>query len=651
MFALQHPRCDGFDELEGGEPVNTRVPWRAVTGLAVAAVAVLVVAFHFVGRGSAAEPPPTEKVSRDDIVVSVGGVGRVIQAGAVTRVPDAATSAGTSGGTSASSAPPANAVYPRTTGNVRKYLVVPGQRVAFGQPLLELDDGGAALAAVQLAEDDLAGARLELAQALGAQSLDLSAAELDAKRARAELETLLGGTPAARARAIRAATRNVEFARGRLDRALAPATVADVRTAEAEVKKAEADLAALKKPATPPSAKAVASAEQAVAAAQLKLARLTGPPDPVALSAAQADVELAEANLTVLKQRVDPAPTQAEFEAASAALEAAWTKRTQVAGPPNPADVSAAESDVKKAEADLDALTKATPPPTPEALAAGAKAVEAAKLKLAKLNGPPSAADVSAARLDLERAQSDLRALQLGPSSAAMDAALQAVSSSQAKLARLSGSPVGIARLKVKAAAAKLRTAHLTLRLLTVRSPSHGTVTALLSERGAPVERTTPIATVTNLDHLAVSVDLSEFDVAQVKLGQKVAVSVDALGGKNFPGKVGFVALTGTETSGVVTFPVRVRLARSGGLKPGMNVTVRIVVARRGDVLQVPLEAVTRDGANTYVTVVNKSGKETERDVKLGLANNEIVEVVDGLREGESVVVLGGPAEAGAEEA
>ena len=150
---------------------------------------------------------------------------------------------------------------------------------------------------------------------------------------------------------------------------------------------------------------------------------------------------------------------------------------------------------------------------------------------------------------------------------------------------------------------------------------------------------------MTNLDSLAVNVDLSEFDVAQVKLGQKAVVSVDALGGKAFPGKVAFVALTGTETAGIVTFPVRVTLTRTGGLKPGMNVSVRIIVAKPSDALQVPLEAVTRDEEdNAFVTVVDESGTETERPVELGLANNESVQIVKGLREGETVVLAEPPA-------
>jgi RND family efflux transporter MFP subunit len=627
--------------FEGEEIVATRVPCSELARLTLAAITVLVVAgCQLPGGGSASEPTPTEKASLDDIEVSVGGVGRIVQSKAVTRAPDPTT---TSGATSA----PANAVYPTTSGNVLKYLVVPGQRVARGQPLLRLDDGGTAAAAAKQAGGDLAVARLELAQLLGSRPAEVGAAMLDVKRAQAELEIVRGGTPAGRARAIRAARRNVELARNGLRRILAPASSADVRAVEAEVRKAEAERAALKKPAPRPSTKAVVAAEQAVIAANYRFDKVVGPPDPVAAAVAQQEVAQAESNLTLLLAQREPSAAPPEIFAARAAVDAARAKRTQITGPPDAATVAAAVADQKKAEADLEALTKAPPRPSAEAVAAAETLVDAANLKLVKLKGAPNAADVRGARLELERAQAEERALRLGASPAARSAAEQAVRSSRAKLAQLSGSPIEVARLKIKAAEAKRNAARFALRPLTVRSPSDGTVTAVLSVPGAPVDRSTPIATVTDLDSLAASVDLSEFDVAQVKLGQTAVVSVDALGGKAFPGKVAFVALVGTETAGVVTFPVRVTLTRSGGLKPGMNVSVRIIVAQKGDVVQVPLEAVTRDqDDNAFVTVVDQSGQETKRPVKLGLANNESVEIVKGLREGESVVLAEPPATA-----
>jgi HlyD family secretion protein len=166
-------------------------------------------------------------------------------------------------------------------------------------------------------------------------------------------------------------------------------------------------------------------------------------------------------------------------------------------------------------------------------------------------------------------------------------------------------------------------------------------VTSLLTVAGAPVDGTTPVAAVADLDHLAVSVGLSEFDAAQVKTGLDAIVRVDALGGKAFPAKVGFTALSGVDSGGgVVTFPVQIALDKSRGLKPGMNVSVRIIVAERRDVVEVPLEAVSRDEEDrSTVTLIGSSGKPTTRPVTLGLANNKSVEIVRGLRAGDRIAL------------
>jgi RND family efflux transporter MFP subunit len=192
--------------------------------------------------------------------------------------------------------------------------------------------------------------------------------------------------------------------------------------------------------------------------------------------------------------------------------------------------------------------------------------------------------------------------------------------------------------LKVDAAASHVRLAATQSARLRVRATTGGTVTAVLASAGTPADATTPIATVADLHHLEVSVELSEFDAARVRRGQHASVAVDALGGKRLPGRVLFEALAGVDNGGVVTFPVRIALGRLDGVKPGMNASVRIVVAQRRSVVKVPLEAVSEGS----VTVMTPSGKTTKRHVVLGLASNTAVEIKRGLRAGETVVIAGG---------
>jgi HlyD family secretion protein len=333
--------------------------------------------------------------------------------------------------------------------------------------------------------------------------------------------------------------------------------------------------------------------------------------------------------------------------------------------------VSAANGELEKAIADLAALKRPPLPPLPQAVAAARQALQAARVKRATLLHPPPA-DVSAARLDLARARSELRVLRFGPTRAALTAAHQAITTAKVKLEQLFAPPlqadlataradvrkaeadlavlrtrgapasaidIALASRKASAAQSRLTTALAAERLLTVRAQAAGTVTALLSVRGAPVDGSTPIATVSDLAHLAVAVDLSEFDVARVKEGQRAVAKVDALGGKPYPGKVLFAAPTGTDNGGVVTFPVRVGLVRTAGLKPGMNASVRIIVAQRHHVLQLPLEAVSyNDDDLPIVSVLGPAGEPITRRVTVGLASNKNVQIVKGLRAGERVL-------------
>ena len=587
---------------------TTRVPRRALIALALAAAVAIVISLS-VGRlqsaPAASESGASAKASKGDVVLSVGGVGRIVQAGRSAEIAVPAAAGGAAAPASAGSASSAgaaatsaSAVFPQATGHLARFLVARGQHVAAGQALALLDDRGSAAAAVAQARNDVAmalvdlrqkrtsdplrglpptsaelaaargavtTARLRLARLLrGPRPADVSAARLDVKRAEADVETLLGGSPQAHAEAILISQHNVQLAQERLDRILAPPSAADVAVAQADVRRAESDLAVLFKPGA------------------------------------------------------GTVPVPEEITAARAAIDAARQKLTRLLAPPSPADVTAARLDLERAQAELRRLEAG---PSPAALAAARQALHTARARLNQLLGPPLPSDVAAARQEVFRAEADLAVLRArgGPASP-LDVAL--------------------ARLKVVAAQLRLASARVSEPLLTVRAPSSGTVTALLTVPGAPVDPSTPIAAVADLARLAVDVDLSEFDVARVKPGLRAVVSVDALGGESFSGKVRFAALTGTNTGGVVTYPVRVRIAHADGLRPGMNVSVRIIVAKRLGVLQLPLEAVSRDEEDrATVTVIDAAGETSLRKVTLGLASNDNVEIVKGLRAGERVAL------------
>ena len=175
-------------------------------------------------------------------------------------------------------------------------------------------------------------------------------------------------------------------------------------------------------------------------------------------------------------------------------------------------------------------------------------------------------------------------------------------------------------------------------RTLTFRSPVGGIVMekkALQGARFMPGEALYQIADISGVWVLA---DVYERDIAQVKPGQKVEVSIDAYPGKVFAGKVSYVYPT--VNAQTRTVPVRVELANPGGLlRPAMYANIDLKVSAGGTALTVPTSAVIDSGAMQRVIVQQGEGRFEPREVKLGLRGDNYVEVREGVKEGEQVVV------------
>jgi RND family efflux transporter MFP subunit len=562
----------------------------------VAALAIAVTVWKLQGDAAAQASPNLATATRGPIVVTVGGVGRIVES----RLSGQRTAGATSSASSTGSAsPPAGSVFPRTTGTVSRVLVAVGDRVSPGETLALVDDGGAATAARAQAEIDLETALVEL-------------------------------PPNAQSSALALAQANVKLARQKLRRARGPADRADLAAATAEVKKARADLWALRRPAVQePTAEAITAARTAVTAAQKKLDRLTGPADASVVATAYAELKKAEADLEALVRtdRTQPV-TLKEIEAAKAAIEAARLRLEKLTSPADAADVSAAQVDVERAKAELAALLRAPAGPSTAAIIAAEQAVVAAKAKRDKVRQGMPAADRETAEFEVEKARIDLQTVR---------ASLRRASAGGVRAADV---PARVGMLKIKGAQNRLEAARTAEGQLAVRAPWGGIISQVLATPGATVDPTTPLVTVSDLDNLAVSVDLSEFDVAQVEEGMKAIVSVDALGGDSFPGEVTLVAFTGSDNGGIVTFPVLVSIVDSEDLKPGMNTSVRIIVAQKQNAIRVPLEAVTTDDEDrSFVTILDAAGQEVQRKVETGLESNKLIEIVDGLSHGTRVVL------------
>jgi membrane fusion protein (multidrug efflux system) len=181
--------------------------------------------------------------------------------------------------------------------------------------------------------------------------------------------------------------------------------------------------------------------------------------------------------------------------------------------------------------------------------------------------------------------------------------------------------------------------AQLSLSYSEIRAPFAGTVSARHIKVGQEIQIGKSLFRVTDPTPLKASVFVPERELARLKPGQGASVLVDALGGKTYPAVVKLVAPT--VDAATATFKVTLEVNDpKGDLKPGMFTRVGIVFERRPDALTIPRVALMdTDGAASVFVVAD--GKAAQRLVKTGLANAGSVEVIEGLKGSEQVVVVG----------
>jgi len=149
-----------------------------------------------------------------------------------------------------------------------------------------------------------------------------------------------------------------------------------------------------------------------------------------------------------------------------------------------------------------------------------------------------------------------------------------------------------------------------------------------------------PGIVLVDLSGFHVDVQVDETEVGQIQVGQPVLLTVDAYPDVTLKGKVTHISEVGHITQGVVTYVVRVDLAPSDlPLRADMTTTATITVAKSADTLLVPTRALRRDTDGDYVEVLQDDGSLRKLYVRVGLSNDAFTEVLDGLREGDQVVI------------
>jgi len=200
----------------------------------------------------------------------------------------------------------------------------------------------------------------------------------------------------------------------------------------------------------------------------------------------------------------------------------------------------------------------------------------------------------------------------------------------------------GLTSQDVVAAQAKVDAAQATVDSMSIIAPFDGEVLYVDNQPGDVVSTGAAAANVANLDHLYVEAQVDESDIANIKVGNQVTATMDAVPGVTVMGKVTAINPVGAVVSGLVKYTVRVDLDKTDTgltLPLGATVNTSIQVKRPTATQAVPVTAIQNDSRGEYVWVV-RNGTPMRVNVVGGQIVGNLVAVTGNLKAGE-VVQLG----------
>jgi HlyD family secretion protein len=383
----------------------------------------------------------------------------------------------------------------------------------------------------------------------------------------------------------------------------------------------------------------VAQAEATLAAAEAELAQLLAPPqlEQVAvqeanLAAMEAQLNAAAANrdqLTVGADAGQIAAAEAQLASATAQQKSAFDMHEMTmkcrtfeipAGTPLPngkvskgkemtfcPGLGAMEEQARYSLAVADASLAAAQAQLDELLAG----TDADQVRAAQANVTTAAAQRDATHAQLDLLLAGATEAQIETTQASVDDALVALEQARSNLEKS-----------------------------TLTAPLAGTITLLSVHSGEIASANQAVVVLNDLATLEVDVNLDETDVARVIVGQEAQIGLDAFPGVELTGEVTYIASVAQSQSGVVLYPVTIRLTPAElPVRDGMTADVEIATASQEDALIVPLRAVHTEDGRAYVDRL--AGDQIERvAVELGLMTETEIAITTGLSEGDVVVVV-----------
>ena len=397
------------------------------------------------------------------------------------------------------------------------------------------------------------------------------------------------------------------------------------------------------------------------AQAQLKDAQVSLKDAQVGLESAKLGVttaqkRLAQTSAPTRTQEIDQAEAQVRrIEAQKADAQRLLDRRRSLLAKGFLAqqDVDSAETQLRLAETDLDSARRRV-----DLLKEGPRQEDIEPIRL----GVDAARNqVDQAKVRVEQAKVRVEQARIGVRTSQVELATQRANTAQGDLRARD-----IERSRADVAQVRNQLAQQSVQLTETRivAPMGGEITGKYIEEGELVASATAgfaqgaaLVTIADLTRMQVRVNINEVDVTRLSRDLPVEIRVDGIPDKVYKGRVAAIApasLTssqpgqGSQSSGagasgnsVVRFEVKVTVVNGDKrLRPGMSASVDLILNRKKDTLVLPAEALRTPGNKVVVvTGVGEKRTRTDRSVTIGLKNEALAEIREGLKEGDLVEV------------
>lgn len=157
---------------------------------------------------------------------------------------------------------------------------------------------------------------------------------------------------------------------------------------------------------------------------------------------------------------------------------------------------------------------------------------------------------------------------------------------------------------------------------------------------GSRVPNATQFGGVASMETMQLPIQVDELDLPNVKVGMKAEVKVDSLQGRIFQAEVSQVSSVGTTTNGVTFYDVVLAVKNTQQLKYGMTATGEILIQDKQNILMLPIESLQSRQGKRFVTLKKADGTvEEQHEVQIGIRSKTHIEITEGLKEGDVVVV------------